>query len=230
MSETLQRHVLYLILSIPAFVMAMTLHEFAHAWTADRLGDNTPRGLGRVTLDPAAHLDPVGTIMFVISYLAGMGIGWAKPVPFDPRNLKDPRRDSVLIALAGPVSNLLQFLVWLAALWVFSTVTRHYEDAMSNNVYSTLSLARGMLIEGVALNLLLAAFNMIPLPPLDGHYILQGLGPPAIEEFYRTIRPFAPFLFIMLVMMPNGPLDRLLMPVDNLAVQAISIATGAYSP
>ena len=224
----LQYRILELILSIPAFVMAMTLHEFAHAWTADRLGDNTPRGMGRVSLDPAVHLDPMGTVMFVISFIYGAGIGWAKPVPFVARNLRDPRRDTMLVALAGPVSNLIQFLVWLIALWLFSLLTRGYEAGMSESTYSTFGMIKTIFAEGVSLNMLLAVFNMIPLPPLDGHYILQGLGPPSVEQFYRTIQPYAPFLFIMLVMFPDGPLHLLLEPFNHLAGRAIDIAMGAY--
>src|SRR5947207_1684668 len=107
----------FMLLDLPAFVAALTVHEFAHAWMANRLGDDTPRRMGRLTLDPLAHLDPIGSLFWVVAALSGFPLlAWAKPVPFNPRNLSQPRRDAILIAIAGPCSNLLQIPIWLLAL------------------------------------------------------------------------------------------------------------------
>lgn len=140
--------------------VGITIHEFAHAWAADRLGDPTARYMGRLTLNPLAHLDPLGTIMFLVSLVYGFGIGWGKPVPVNPRNIRKlPVVTGMgLIALAGPLSNLLLASV-LALLWHFSP---------------TLNLAF-FLMAGVFANVGLALFNLLPLPPLDGFDVLMGI-------------------------------------------------------
>jgi len=132
-----------------ALLVAITIHEFAHALAADRLGDPTPRLQGRLTLNPIAHLDPIGTILLLL-----VGFGWGKPVIFDPYNLEKPRRDAALISLAGPVSNIV-----LAS--VLSLVFRVYPSAF--------------IVPFVVLNISLAIFNLIPIHPLDGGKILVGL-------------------------------------------------------
>ena len=202
-----------LILAIPAFVAALTVHEFAHAWMGNRLGDDTARRMGRVTLDPMAHLDPFGSLFFVIMWFSGFGIGWAKPVPFNPRNLENPRRDAILIAIAGPISNLLQVPFWLAGLWIVRLMAERSGTVIDaefiigvlsqspdpNSVYSILA---EVFTTGILINVMLAAFNMLPIPPLDGHYVLEGLGPPFIADFFNMIRPFAFILLIILVQTP----------------------------
>ncbi|HVF85760.1 MAG TPA: site-2 protease family protein, partial [Abditibacteriaceae bacterium] len=188
-----------LLLSLPAFVIAFTIHEFAHAWAADRLGDDTPRRMGRLTLDPIAHLDPFGSIMFVLTALVGFGLGWAKPVPFSPRNLGHPRRDVMLIAVAGPVSNLLQVPIWVALLFGFRLLAQQmgwYNGVGANGELAPAILLTTMLQLGIIVNIVLAAFNMLPFPPLDGHYVLEGLGPPFIAELFETIRPYS-FMLLM---------------------------------
>ncbi len=132
-------------------VIAVTIHEFSHAFVADRLGDPTPKALGRVTLNPLAHLDPVGTIALLIAH-----IGWGKPVPFDPYNLENPRRDTVLISLAGPLSNFI-LAILLSILY----------KIMPDLAFICLPM--------VILNVGLGVFNLIPIPPLDGSKILANL-------------------------------------------------------
>lgn len=146
-----------------SLVLCLTIHEFAHAITADRLGDPTPRMQGRVTLNPLSHLDPVGTLALLL-----LGFGWGKPVMFDPYNLQNPRRDTVLIALAGPASNIILAFV----LMVISAIA-----GIDSIVLQFL----------ISINIILAAFNLIPIHPLDGGKILSGLLPPALAEEYDDI-------------------------------------------
>ncbi len=228
------QRLLNLLVAIPAFVAALTVHEFAHAWMGNRLGDDTARRMGRLTLDPLKHLDPFGSLMFVMGALYGYFFGWAKPVPFSPRNLSHPRRDSMLIAVAGPISNLLQLPVWLLLLWIGGRVADRFGnpetkyDALSLLIGHAQSLdpmvmILGMLMFGVVINLTIAAFNMIPLPPLDGHYVLEGLGPPAITEFFDMIRPFSFMILLVLINLPQpfNILSSVLGPVQLFAYSLI---------
>ncbi len=134
---------------VAALLTAITVHEFAHAWTADRLGDPTPRLQGRLTLNPLAHLDPIGTIMLLL-----VRFGWGRPVQFDPFNLKNPRRDAAIISLAGPVSNLILAVIFAIGVRMAGLT---------------------LLIPFVFLNVALAIFNLVPIHPLDGGKILIGL-------------------------------------------------------
>ena len=196
-----QERLISLICAIPALVAGLTVHEFAHAWAANRLGDDTPRREGRLSLDPIVHIDPFGALFFVISSLAGYGLGWAKPVMTNPRNLKHPRRDSLLIAVAGPISNILQTPFWLLLVAVFGFF------ATKTGVGAGGSFAAALLFtalsQGVIINIALAVFNMIPIPPLDGHWVLQAIGGRPVEELFDLIRPFAfPILFVIINFTP----------------------------
>ena len=196
-----QDRIFALLCAIPALVAGLTFHEFAHAWAADKLGDPTPRSQGRLTLDPVKHIDPMGALFFVISSLAGFGLGWAKPVMTDPRNLKHPRRDSLLIAIAGPISNLMQLPIWFLLVFVMGFVAAKMGAVTS--VGSNASVIVGLLTQvvmlGVTVNVGLAAFNMIPIPPLDGHWVLQSLGGRPIEELFDLIRPYSFFILILVI-------------------------------
>jgi Zn-dependent protease len=233
MNTDLQETIFRLILAIPAFVIALTIHEFAHAWMATRQGDDLAKRQGRLTLDPMAHLDPFGSLMFLISSLVGFGIGWAKPVPFDPRNLKNPRRDSMLIAVAGPVSNLLQVPFWMAGLWVLSAFMQPQDRFFPYAVLSfffgqplgemSLPVVMGIVMaNGILINVMLAAFNMLPFPPLDGHYILEGLSPPFIADFFESIRPYG--FMILIAMSYLGLLSVFLAPFQVFAFRLLSMA------
>lgn len=177
-----------LLLMIPPLLFALTFHEFSHAWTAMRLGDPTARILGRLTLNPIAHLDATGTIVFILT----RRIGWAKPVPVDERYLSHPRRDMMWIALAGPVSNLL-----LA--FLFGSLLRFVVPHVS--VAGTLALLLRMVEESVWINLALAVFNLIPLFPLDGSRILTGLLSPGLAERYRSLDRIGPFVLLGIVVL-----------------------------
>jgi len=163
---------LSLIFWILAFIIAITVHETAHAWMADKLGDPTPRMMGRLSLNPMVHYDPVGTtLLLVLVVMRAMGIpvipfGWAKPVRFDPYNLENPRRDAALISFAGPFSNLA--LASLLAIILRITAIP----------FSPFVFLGGLLVPVIILNVVLAIFNLLPIHPLDGGKIIVGLLPP----------------------------------------------------
>ena len=176
------------------FVASLTVHEWAHAWTAHRLGDDTALRQGRVTFNPVVHIDPIGTIAMPIFNLVlrvmgsnfGM-IGWARPVPVDPRNLKHPVRDDLLITLAGPGSNLV--LCLLGGL-VGGLFLRFAPDA------------RPLVYSFVYINALLAVFNMIPLPPLDGSHVLRHAIGMSAEAYYGLAR-WSMLILLVLINVPG---------------------------
>jgi Zn-dependent protease len=180
-------------------LFSLTVHECAHAWTADRLGDPTARLLGRVSLNPAVHADLIGTVLFPIVAMVANAplIGWAKPVPVDVRRLRHHRRDYVLVAAAGPASNMVLAVSAAIALQVLpvSPVTLG-EPNVSVPVAQLLSQA-------LRLNVLLAVFNMIPIPPLDGGNVLGGLLPRGLgSRFDAFVRPYGFLLLYAVILTP----------------------------
>ena len=180
-------------------VFSLTVHESAHAWVADRLGDPTGRRLGRVSLNPAVHVDPVGTLLFpLVAMLTRLPIiGWARPVPLDPRNLRRGRRDVLLVAGAGPLSNLA--LAVLSA-WALKLVALGPESVGQIGVAAPLARAASRALE---INLLLAIFNMIPVPPLDGSSVLAGLLPESAAAGFDRLRPYG-FLVLYALMLSGA--------------------------
>ena len=181
-------------------LVSLTIHEAAHAWTADRLGDPTARLLGRVSLNPVVHIDPIGTLLLpLLAAISGLPIiGWAKPVPVNISRLRHHRRDFMIVAAAGPLSNIAQAV--LAAM-LFRTVRGAEVEAM---------LIMGILLRTVEINLLLAFFNLVPIPPLDGGNVLAGLVPERAAVLLDALRQFG---FILLyALMLTGVLSQLIVP------------------
>jgi Zn-dependent protease len=189
-----------LILKLPALLIAVTVHELAHALVADRLGDPTARRLGRITLNPLPHIDPLGALAFILA-----GFGWAKPVPVEARNLRHPVRDMAFVAAAGPVSNFAAAFVALVALRL---VLR------GGGAFPFVAEPLGGILFWVYLfNLALGIFNLIPLPPLDGGHFLPYLFPRASWPFIHQLEQAGPFLLILLVL--SGATRYVVEPVLN---------------
>lgn len=187
----------------PPFLLALTLHELAHGFVANRLGDPTAARAGRLTLNPLKHLDVVGTIAFFI-----MSIGWAKPVPVDSRYFKHPERDMLWVALAGPGANLA--LAVVSALLIRLVVAA--APILPHALLTPLAL---MCVASVWINVILAIFNLVPIPPLDGARILTGLLPRELVGPYQRLEPFG--FVILLVLFYTGTIQKLILPLINMA-------------
>jgi Zn-dependent protease len=196
-----------LFVSLAVLLFSLTVHEAAHAWSADRLGDPTARLLGRVSLNPVVHIDPIGTLLLpLIAAVTGAPlIGWAKPVPVDTRRLGHPRRDFMLVAAAGPISNLV--LAVGAALLLRATAGAVGGDGEAASVALPLTM---MAFAGLQVNLLLALFNMIPVPPLDGGNVLGGLLRGPVGDAFDSLRPYG--VFILYALMLSGAVGAIIGP------------------
>ncbi len=196
------------------FLLSLTVHECAHAWAAERSGDPTGRYLGRVTLNPIAHIDLFGTIIFpLIAITTSVGawmFGWAKPVPFNPGNLRNRRRGEIVIALAGPMSNVLLVMIFVF-IYKVAFQTSLIPQSLLGEYFQPLT---EFLEIGISLNIILAVFNMIPIPPLDGHHVLRNLLPDSLAELYVQIPGWAGFV-LLIVMVQLGLTRMLTMPVFN---------------
>jgi Zn-dependent protease len=199
-------------ISFIVLLFSLTVHEMAHAWTADRLGDPTARLLGRVSLNPIVHADPIGTVLFpLIALVSGAPlIGWAKPVPVSSGRLGNPRRDFILVAAAGPASNLLMAFAAAGVLSVLPISPQTLGEANISVPVATI------LSQGMRLNVLLAVFNLIPIPPLDGGNVLAGLLPYRLAASFNRLRPYGFLLLYALIF--SGGFNYLVIPPYRLIV------------
>ena len=199
-----------IIISVPIFIFAMMIHEIAHGWVAYKLGDPTAKFSGRLTLNPISHIDPIGTILLPITLImmkSPVVFGWAKPVPINFFGLRNPKRDIMLVGAAGPVVNII-FAFILAAIFRLLPI-------------APTSLLGEVLFASILVNLILAAFNLIPIPPLDGSRILFSLLPPGPAMRYMSIEPYG--FIILFVLIYFGFLDRVVYPLVKILEKIIGI-------
>lgn len=176
-----------------ALLFSVCVHETAHAWTADMCGDDTARLLGRVTLNPVVHIDPIGTVLFpILGFFTGFPfIGWAKPVPVNPRRFRNYRRDDILVSLAGIISNLGLALIAAFSIRIFGAVGSQFPIAEP---------IRTILFYMMFINVALAVFNLIPIPPLDGSHVLYHYLPMQAADQFRMLQQYG-YLILMLLLM-----------------------------
>ncbi len=196
------------IISIFVILFAITVHEASHGWAALKMGDPTAYHLGRITLNPIPHIDPIGTVLLpaMLIIMGAPPFGWAKPVPVNPLNLRDPRRDNLIISIAGPASN---FAVAFIAFIILKIVLNLSPSLFYGGGFATvLSPIIQILFMTILLNVILAVFNLIPIPPLDGSGVVMGLISEEAAQKYEQIRPYGFFILIILIM--TGFIGRIL--------------------
>lgn len=205
------------ILLVTQFIVLLTFHEWGHAKSANMLGDPTARDQGRMTLNPGVHIDMIGTIILplIASFFGGAFFGWAKPVPVNPYNLKSPRRDLMLIAGAGPVMNIFLAFVILAALRVLLEFAAF--DPSEHELH--LEIGRQMRITA-QISVFLAAFNMLPLFPLDGFSVVRGLLPERLAREFEKLSPYGMPILMCLIFLPG------LLGIPNYVFGFLSYITG----
>ena len=186
-------------------IFAVTIHEVAHGWVASRFGDQTARSMGRLTLNPIKHIDPVGTIVVptIMYFASGFIFGWARPVPVNWRNLGHPRRDMALVAIAGPVANLLMLFFWAISAKIILL------SGSDSNYLTQLLLI--MCSIGITINIVLMILNLFPLLPLDGGRVLTAMLPPNLAIPFSRLEPYG--LIILVLLLVSGILWKILIPV-----------------
>jgi Zn-dependent protease len=212
-----------LVISLFVLLFAITIHEAAHGWAASKLGDDTARSLGRVTLNPIAHIDPFGTVLLplILVLLKAPPFGWAKPVPVNPFNLRNPRKDNLWISAAGPMANILTAVLSLLAIIFLKLARPEVAVFLRNFLVGRGGLPRGfhplegvalILFYGVLVNTYLVVFNLIPVPPLDGSGVLMGLLSENAAQQYDRLRPYG--FLIVLGLIYLGVLSFIIRPIE----------------
>jgi Zn-dependent protease len=207
------------IIQAPPFLLAISCHEAAHGWMAERLGDDTARMLGRVTLNPIKHLDPMGTLVFFLTMATmSIGFGWARPVPVTSRKFHNPRRDWLWVALAGPAANLVLAAVSAVALHVLLRSVDPATLAARGSIVVPIAL---MLRMSVYINVLLAIFNLLPVYPLDGSHVVEGLLPIRQAIHFSRLKPYG--FVILLALIFTGFIDKVLFPLVFLVTRVLAV-------
>lgn len=202
-------------------LLGIVLHEVAHGWVASLRGDKTAKMLGRLTLNPLPHIDPMGLGMFVLTALASPVVfGWAKPVPVNSRNMKNPRQDMMLVSIAGPLSNMILAVLFAVALRLLFALTPP-EVLLTSRVADFFNR---MFQVGIVANFALAWINLLPVPPLDGSHIVEGLLPPRLGWQYSRLGRYG--FLILLALLLTGVVGRILWPLIQMSVQATLALTG----
>lgn len=226
-------NVVTLVISLFVLLFAITIHEASHGWAAARFGDFTARSMGRVTLNPIAHIDPIGTVLLpLLLVIAGAPpFGWAKPVPVNPFNLRNPRRDNLWISAAGPISNLTAAAACLLAIIALRLAYPRTVVFLGNYLSGWGALPRGgfypleglvlVLFFGVQVNTYLAVFNLIPVPPLDGSGVLMGLLPDQAAQSYDRLRPYGFIIVVALIYL--GLLQVIIRPIELFILKVIFV-------
>jgi Zn-dependent protease len=206
--------ILYIAAALPAILIALSLHEFGHAAMATKMGDPTPRLQGRLTLNPLAHLDPLGTIFIIMTLLGGFGFGWGKPVQTNPAYYSNYRQGRILVAIAGPAMNLCQAMLALGFTYVM--FLGHIEMPAFLHTF---------LVAFIMINIALMLFNLLPIPPLDGGHVLEMMLP---WQQQRAFQRFAPYgLLVMLGLMWFGVLGILIGFFFRIIFMAVQLGFGA---
>lgn len=209
-----QALIVLVLIQLPVLMLAVIVHECAHGWMAERCGDDTARVMGRITLNPLPHIDIVGTLVLPIVFIALSSpymFGYAKPVPINPYRFYHPRRDTVLVSLAGPVSNIL--------LAVISSILLRFFLVVPGFSMEIRIIIIKLFSYGVFINLLLAFLNLIPIPPLDGSGIVANILPVDLARQYEKIRPYGFFIIIVLLM--TGVIGAIIMPFLHISTRIL---------
>ena len=212
--------------ALPAILISLSFHEMAHAYVSYRYGDPTARNLGRLTMNPLKHLDPLGTLMLIISLYSGFGFGWAKPVPINPRYYRNQKKGTIMVSLAGPASNLL--LAFIFSLPMAIIAISNYNGITVKDIYNSglglfdFSLSAQSIIYNICrffytINISLAVFNIIPIPPLDGSKILTAVLP--AKQYFKLMRyeQYIGMAFLLLMLLRPGILSTIMWPFRKVA-------------
>ena len=197
-----------MIAGLPGIIIAMVIHEYAHARVAVALGDFTPRMMGRLTLSPMAHLDPIGLLMLLVAHF-----GWAKPVQINPYNFENPRRDDILVSVAGPAANLITAFVTMLLIVFMAKL----DLPMSDGMYLVFNFI-------MIININFAIFNMLPIPPLDGSHILKQLLPYELSQKYEELERYSILFLIIILMTPI--LSYVFVPIQRLVLGFFQFVAG----